>query len=315
MSSPEVNTVFLFPSQGELQVGVGQDIYENSQAARDVFDLDSDLRDLCFNGPHEKLNNPYHNQAANFLAWMAISAALREANIRPTALAGQSLGEYAALSYADAFSVQEAIPMLRHRARIMTDFIPANSGMYAILGLETATVERHCEDISSDQEPCQIAIYSTPDRNVITGSIRAIERCAKLCSDSGARTVPVKVARAFHSSLGQIAKEEFERALQKFAINKPKLNVYYNYNGSYECEDIGKMLAEQLVNPVQLVKIIDDLLEDGYRQFVKIGPGGFFGDAVRSIARNKDVDVRVFSIESFKDISRLASQMKEDTHA
>lgn len=311
MNNPELTTAFLFPGQGELQVGVGKDIYDSSPAAREIFDLDSDLRDLCFNGPHEKLNDPHYNQAANFLAWMAICAALREADIRPSALAGQSLGEYAALSYAGSFTVGDAIPMLKQRARIMTDCIPANSGMYAILGLETTAVERHCANISTDEEPCQVAIYSTRDRNVITGSKTAIEQCAKLCSESGAKTMPVRVARAFHSSLGRVAQEKFAQELEEFEVKKPDLAVYYNYDGSPDCNDIRKMLSDQIVNPVQLVKLIDNLLEDGYRQFIKIGPGGFFGDAVRIIARDKGIDVDVFSAESFEDITQLASRMKE----
>lgn len=311
MSTPELTTAFLFPGQGELQVGVGRDIYDSSQAARDVFDLDKDLRDLCFNGPHEKLNDPYYNQAANFLAWMAICSALGEANIRPSALAGQSLGEYAALSYAGSFTTQDALPMLKQRARIMTEYIPAESGMYAILGLETATVESHCEQTSTNEQPCQVAIYSTPDRNVITGSKDAIEQCAKLCSESGAKTMPVRVARAFHSSLGKVAQEKFAQKLQEFEVKEPDLTVYYNYDGSHKCDDLRKMLADQLVNPVQLAKLIDNLLEDGYRQFIKIGPGGFFGDAVRTIARDKGMDVDVFSVESFEDVARLASRKKE----
>jgi|APMI01.1.fsa_nt_gi [acyl-carrier-protein] S-malonyltransferase len=308
MSNLEATTAFLFPGQGELQVGIGRDIYDNSRAAKAVFDLDGGLRDLCFNGPHDRLNDPYNNQAANFLVWMAICAALGEIGIRPAGLAGQSLGEYAALSYAGAFTVKDAIPMLQQRARIMTDRIPTGSGMRAILGLETPTVEQFCAESSSDDEPCQIAIYSTHDRNVITGTLTAIEQCAQRCSESGAKVMPVRVARAFHSSLGRTAREEFGQVLETFAIDQPRLNVYYNYDGTHECDDIGAMLAGQLVKPVHLVETINSLLGDGYRQFIKIGPGGFFGDAVQSIARDQDVEVRVFAVESFADIGRIATR-------
>lgn len=307
--------VFLYPGQGELQVGFGEDIYERSQAARDIFDLDVELRDLCFHGPKEILNSPYYNQAINFLAWIAVGAALKEADILPQALAGQSLGEYAALSYAGAFSTTDAIPMLKQRARIMTEFIPADSGMYVILGLETATVERNCANISTEEEPCQIAIYSTPDRNVITGSRIAVDRCATLCSESGAKSMAVRVARAFHSSLGRVAQEEFSQIMEKFPIKEPSLPVYYNYDGSHECNNLRRMLADQLVKPVQLVTLIDNLLKDGYRQFIKIGPGSFFGDTVRIIARNKGLNVDIFSAESSEDINKLASYMRETTNA
>ncbi len=308
--------VFLYPGQGELQVGFGQDIYEQSQAAKDVFDLDTELRDLCFHGPQERLNNPYYNQAANFLAWIAISAALKEANILPQALAGQSLGEYAALSYAGAFEATDAIPMLKQRARIMTELIPSNSGMSAVLGLDTKTLEQHCVDASKPQEPCTVGTYSTPDRNVITGSDLAVERCAELCRSSGARTMPVKVSRAFHSPLAQQAEEEFAKVLEGFTINKPSLPIYYNRDGSTDCDDIGVMLAEQLVRPVQLVKIINHMLGDGLNHFVKIGPGGFFGDAVRTIARDQGLNVDLYQIESFDDIQKLSAKLKEteDSH-
>lgn len=292
-----------------MQVGFGQDIYEHSQTAREIFDLDTKLRDLCFQGPQETLNDSYYNQAANFLAWIAISAALKEANILPQALAGQSLGEYAALSYAGAFTAANAIPMLKQRAKIMTDLIPANSGMCAVLGLDTDTVERNCAEASEPQEPCTIGTYSTPDRNVITGSDLAVERCAELCRSSGGRTMPVKVPRAFHSPLAQQAKEEFAKELKDFPINQPSLPIYYNRDGSTECDSIDEMLAEQLVRPVQLVKVINHMLEDGLNHFVKIGSGGFFGDAVRAIARDQGLDVKLYQIESFDDIQKLSAQL------
>lgn len=310
MSQQKANQpVFLYPGQGELQVGFGQDIYEHSQAAKDIFDLDIELRDLCFQGPQETLNDPYYNQAANFLAWIAISAALKEANILPQALAGQSLGEYAALSYAGAFTAADAIPMLKQRAKIMTERIPANSGMCAVLGLDTDSVEQHCVDASRPQEPCTIGTYSTPDRNVITGSDLAVERCAELCRSSGARTMPVKVPRAFHSPLAQQAKEEFAKELQDFTINQPSLPIYYNRDGTTKCDRIDEMLAGQLVRPVQLVKMIEHMLKDGLNHFVKIGPGGFFGDAVRTIARNYDQSIKLYQIESFDDIQKLSAQL------
>lgn len=302
--------VFLYPGQGEIQVGFGQDIYEHSQAAKDIFHLDTELRDLCFQGPQETLNDPYYNQAANFLAWIAISAALKEANILPQALAGQSLGEYAALSYAGAFTAADAIPMLKQRAKIMTERIPTNSGMCAVLGLGTDTVEQYCADASKPQEPCTIGVYSTSDRNVITGLDLAVERCAELCRSSGARTVPVKVPRAFHSPLAQQAQEEFAKELQDFTINQPSLPIYYNCDGSTKSNRIDEMLAKQLVRPVQLVKMINHMLEDGYRQFIKIGSGGFFGDVVRAIARDQDLKMQLYQIESFDNIQELSSQLR-----
>jgi [acyl-carrier-protein] S-malonyltransferase len=307
--------VFLYSGQGELQVGIGQDIYDHSQAAREVFDVNPELRELCFNGPFETLNDPYNNQAANFMAWMAISAAMGEINIQPGALAGQSLGEYGALCHAGSFSVRDALPMLKKRAKLMTDLIPADSGMHAILGLGAGTVESICQEVSTSEAPCQVAIYSTADRNVITGSKTAVKKCAELCDEAGGKTMPVRVARAFHSSLGQPAKEAFADVLKDFTITQPDQPVYYNRDGSNECKDISGMLADQLVNPVYLVKVIQNLLDDGYRQFIKIGPGGFFGDAVRSIARDQNIDVKIYSVESFEDINQLALALKEDTHA
>jgi [acyl-carrier-protein] S-malonyltransferase len=308
--------VFLYPGQGELHVGFGQDIYNHSQAARDIFDINTGLRDLCFQGPPEKLNDPYCNQAANFMAWIAISAALKEANVVPCALAGQSLGEYAALSFAGAFSAADAIPMLKKRAKIMAECIPANSGMCAVIGLETNTVEQYCADASEQQEPCTIATYSTTDRNVITGSNLAVERCAELCRGSGARTMPVKVPRAFHSPLAHLAKEKFAKELQDFPIHQPSLPIYYNRDGSTECDSIDEMLAEQLVRPVQLTKMINHMLKDGFRQFVKIGSSGFFGNAVRTIARDQGLNVTLTQIESFGDIQEFSSQLRtaEDSH-
>jgi [acyl-carrier-protein] S-malonyltransferase len=302
--------VFLYPGQGELQVGYAQDVYEKSKSAREVFDLDPNLRDLCFRGPKEELNNPYNNQAVNFLALMALSAALAEADIKPQALAGQSLGEYAALSFAGSFSIADAIPMLRQRAQIMTDQIPAHSEMCVILGVDTKIVEKHCVNASSSNEICSIGTYATRSTHVITGSTQAVERCAKLCRDSGAKVIPVKVARAYHSPLARQARDDFRKVLQHFPITQPLLPVYYNHDGITECNDIRKMLVEQFVLPVQLVKMINTMLNDGLKNFVRIGPGGFFGDSVRNIAHERGINVKLYAIENYSDIQKLGEQLK-----
>lgn len=300
---------FLYPGQGELQVGYARDIYEQSKSAREVFDQNSKLRDLCFYGPKEELNNPYYNQAVNFLALMALSAAIAEADIMPQALAGQSLGEYAALSFAQSFSIADAIPMLQRRAQIMTDRIPARSAMCVILGVDTDTVEKCCKNASNTNDICSIGTYATYTTHVITGSTEAVERCAEFCRNAGAKAISVKVARAFHSPLAQQARDDFRKVLEHFPLNKPLLPIYYNYDGATKCDNIPKMLVEQLVLPVQLVKMINTMLNDGLRNFVKIGPGGFFGDSVRSIARERGINVTLYSVEQYADIQKLKEQL------
>lgn len=314
MNSLESKTALLFPGQGSQYAGMAKSFYEQEESTRQLFDTIEcgfDIKDLCFDGPEDMLRETRYSQASIFMASIAIANALRDKGLKVDAVAGLSLGEYAALCYADSFSVQDGVNLLVDRGRIMADFIPENSGMAVILALDPEVVQAYCDEASQPDSPCEIASYVTPNRVVITGDASAVIRASELCRERGARMVaPVNASGAFHSILAKDAVREFESVLTQYRIEQPSLPVYYNVDGNKECDDIKTVLAGQLRNSVQFVKTVENMYADGITNFIAIGPGASLAGFARDTARANGVDIKTYVIENHDDALKLIDIME-----
>lgn len=312
MNSLESKTALLFPGQGLQYAGMAKSFYEQEESTRHLFDTIEcgfDIKDLCFNGPEDMLRETRYSQACIFMASIAIANALRDKGLKVDAVAGLSLGEYAALCYADSFSVQDGVNLLVDRGRIMADFIPGNSGM-AVVDLAPEIVQAYCDDVSRSDSPCEIASYLTPNRVVITGDASAVTRVSVLCRERGARMVaPVNASGAFHSVLAKDAMGEFESVIAQYEIKQPSLPIYYNVDGNKDCDNIEDMLAAQLCKPVQFVETIKNMCEDGITNFIVIGPGASLRSIARDTARANGVDIKTYVIETHDDALKLLEAM------
>src|SRR5256714_6405528 len=230
-------TYILCPGQGAQVIGMGKDFYASSPIARDIFDranqiIGFDLKEICFNGPEDRLNQTDVSQPAIYVTSIAAHAAAVAADrIKPddvTAFAGLSLGEYTALHLGGAFSFEDGLKLVAARGRYMQEAAVATpSGMVALVGADEATANKLCEE-NANGDVLVPANFNAPGQIVVSGSIAACERVTKAGEAAGFRTVPLQVAGAFHSPLMQAAADRMAAELDTVQINAPSKTVYAN---------------------------------------------------------------------------------------
>ncbi|MFW6238128.1 MAG: ACP S-malonyltransferase, partial [Halanaerobiales bacterium] len=186
------DVVFLYPGQGAQQVGMGREFYQEFSTARQLMDraeelVDFDLKQLCFEGPEEKLNTTKFTQPAVFTVSMMVTRVLIEKGINPAAVAGHSLGEYAALCAAGVYDFATGLELVRRRGELMNDAFPPGKGtMAAVIGLEAEEVASLCARVEGK---CEVANYNSPGQIVVSGEKEAISSFGELAEDAGARKV------------------------------------------------------------------------------------------------------------------------------
>lgn len=302
---------FLFAGQGTQYVGMGKEFYDHYEEAKNVFDsvkLDYDLKELCFNGSQEKLNDTAYAQSSLLTTSLAIAHVIKAQGILPEYVAGLSLGEYSALCFAGAFDVKDAALITRERGKIMANALPrGTSGMAAVLNLDEQVILEVCKQVTKDIGVCQIANYNCPGQIVISGTTLAIEEASKLLLEKGARRiVPLNVSGAFHSSLLEDASKQLNKVLKQATITKPKMKVVYNISGKEEDADITEILTKQIKSSVYFMQSIKYMIDQGVDTFIEIGPGTTLKGFVRKISR----DVKVYSVENCDTLQKMLDEVK-----
>jgi len=299
LTSPtDPSLAVVFPGQGSQNVGMGRDICELSQAAREVFTLADDvlgapLSRICFEGPEDLLTSTDNAQPAILATSLACLAAAVEFGAlaqRPAYLAGHSLGEYTALVAAGSLTPGDALLLVRQRGRLMAQAGEANPGtLAALLGLDEATAEEICAQ--SGAEP---ANYNLSTQTVIGGPPAAVQRAVELARARGGKALPVKVSGAFHTSLMAPAAHQFASAIDSVPILTPHVPVMSNVTGRpmTKAAHVRDDLRQQIMKPVRWRQIITYLTATGITRFIEVGPGrvlanmlkrGAPGAAIRSI--------------------------------
>lgn len=303
---------FLFAGQGAQTIGMAKEFYDNfseSKALMDSFKLDFDVKNVCFNGPSELLDDTAYAQSCIVAASLTILETLKAKGVSASCCAGLSLGEYSALAYANAFDAQTAVSVVRERGKIMANALPkGTSGMSAVLGLDATAIEQACKEVSQQGDVVEIANYNCPGQIVITGSVSGIEKVTPLLMDKGARRViPLNVSGAFHSSLLNEASNELENVLKQSVINVPTIPVYHNISGevgSYNnTSDLIDILKKQICSSVRFEQTLRNMINDGVDTFIEIGPGKTLSGFVKKIDRN----VTVYSINTISDLEGMLS--------
>jgi [acyl-carrier-protein] S-malonyltransferase len=301
---------FLFAGQGVQKVGMGADVYQKFPAARKVYDavnLDFDLKKLCFEGPQEQLNDTNFTQSALLVTSLAIAHAVVAEGVIPSAVAGLSLGEYSALTFANVFQLSDAVNLVRKRGQIMASALPlGTSSMAAVLSDDISLIESVCQDEQvRDLGICEIANKNSVNQTVISGNIAALAKATELLLAKGVRRViPLNVSGAFHSSLLLEASKELNVLLNKVSIQTPLIDVYFNISGQRE-SDIITALTRQIHSTVQFVSTIENMVKDGVDTFVEIGPGAVLSGFVKKIAPQ----AKVFAIEDETSIVKLKGEL------
>ena len=304
---------FLFPGQGSQQVGMGLDLYENSREVVEIYDRASeaigvDVAALSFEGPEDELRKTVNTQPALLVAGVAAATALASRGVAPWAVAGHSLGEYAALVAARTLSLEEAVRAVRERGRLMYEAGLENPGsMAAIIGFDEGAVESVVREARGDGV-LQIANVNAPTQIVISGEAKAVTRAMDIAVDRGARrVVELKVSGAFHSELLESARLGMEKVLAATAFERPQAIFVANVTGGAvpEPEDIRRHLVEQVVKPVRWVSCMRALLNRRCSLFLEVGPG----TVLRGLMRKIEPEARMVSAGTAAEIDSVSSEI------
>ncbi|HOK35676.1 MAG TPA: ACP S-malonyltransferase [Paludibacteraceae bacterium] len=287
---------YVFPGQGAQFVGMGKDLYEQSEIAKKYFEKANEIlgfriTDLMFEGTDEDLRQTKVTQPAIFLH-SVISAFVLEDNFKPDMVAGHSLGEFSALVAAQALTFEDGLILVSKRAQAMQKACEMEeSTMAAIIGLDDETVEEVCDSIKD--EIVVPANYNCPGQIVISGTIRGVEKACELLKEKGAkRALKLSVGGAFHSPLMESARIELSQAIHQTSFSTPICPVYQNVNAYPQTnpENIKQNLIAQLTAPVRWTQTIKNMINDGATEFIELGPGDVLKGLIKKI--NPNVMVR-----------------------
>ncbi|MFK7809764.1 MAG: ACP S-malonyltransferase [Saprospiraceae bacterium] len=272
-------TAYLFPGQGAQFVGIGKDLYEASDLAKNLFEQANDilgyrLSDVMFDGTDEELKQTKITQPAIFLHSI-VKAKMAGDDFKPDVVAGHSLGEFSALVAAGAMSFEEGLKLVQQRALAMQKACEAVEGtMAAILGMEDEDVEKACAAINEVVVP---ANYNCPGQLVISGSVEGINSAVAALTEMGARrAIVLAVGGAFHSPLMEPAKIELQAAIEQTNFCAPRCPIYQNTTAKQETdpEQIKQNLIEQLTSPVRWTQTMKNMISDGVNNFIEVGGNG-----------------------------------------
>lgn len=292
---------FVFPGQGAQFVGMGKDLYDNKEKAKELFEKANEIlgfriTDIMFGGTDEELKQTKVTQPAVFLH-SVISAICMGHDFKPAMTAGHSLGEFSALVAAGALSFEDGLRLVYARAMAMQKACEISpSTMAAIVGLEDSKIEEICREVNRENHIVVPANYNCPGQLVISGNIEAINEACEIIKEAGAkRALPLKVGGAFHSPLMQPAKEELQAAIEKTEIKAPVCPIYQNVDGKPHTDpkDIKQNLIAQLTSPVRWTECVQNMIKDGAKDFTECGPG----KALQGMISRIDKEVTSHGIE------------------
>jgi len=291
-------TAFLFPGQGSQTVGMGMDVASSFPAARRVFEvadriLGFSLSNLIKQGPEEELKQTINTQPAIITTSIAILEVLLENGIEPNAVAGHSIGEYAALYCAGVLSMEDCISLARSRGEYMHEAgLRYPGSLSAVIGLDTEKVEEICKNASSEGIVV-VANLNCPAQIVISGELGALEKAGRLALEAGAmKVIPLTVSAAFHSPLMNEAAEKLSAKLDSVKFNDARVPVYCNVTAEpiKSGEEIRSLMKKQITSQVLWEKIIRKMLADGMETFFEVGPGTALAGMMKRIDRKVPVE-------------------------
>ncbi len=281
---------FCFPGQGSLERGMGREIAEAVPEAMEVFERASeasglDLVKLCFDSQLDELVETEVQQPVLVATSLAVLAALRVRGLKPDYVVGHSVGEIAALAAASAIDADDAVALVRERGLAMAEAARQHPGsMAAILGLEDEVVEQLCRRILGVWP----ANYNCPGQIVVSGEDGAVAECCAEAEEQGARrTVKLRVSGAFHSPLVARAADRLKPAVERIRFHDPAAPFMSTVTAKIEpAHRLGTLLVDQLTAPVRFTQAARELVREGVRTFVEVGPGNVLSGLVKRIDRN-----------------------------
>ena len=277
---------FVFAGQGAQYSGMGQSLCEASPAAKAVFDAADKLRpgtsEQCFTGAAEELSITKNTQPCLYCVDLAAAKALEEAGVTPDYVAGFSLGEIAALSFAGVFSEEQGFDFVCKRAEAMQKAGEENPGaMAAVLKLKNEQVEELCAGF----EKVWPVNYNCPGQLVCAGEKSQIEAFCGKVAEAGGKAVPLAVSGGFHSPFMESASQTLCEVLEPMELSEARVPVYANYTAQPYDGSAKELLTQQVKNPVRWQETVERLVELGVDTFIECGPGKTLCGLIRKTAK------------------------------
>lgn len=298
---------FVFPGQGAQFVGMGKDIYENNETARQEFDkifssLSFDLKTAMFEGPEETLKKTKYTQPAIVAMSLVLEKLVRSKGIKPDFVAGHSVGEYAAFGSGEFLTLSDAVKLTAFRGETMNEIAESvNGGMAAIIGMDSEKIKEILKTVDGVVEAVN---FNEPKQTVIAGEKSAIEKACAALKEAGAkRALPLAVSGPFHSSLMKPAGEKLKEEAEKYDFREGTAKLVANTTAEIisSPEEIKKEIYAQSFGPVKWVDTVNRLKENGVDTIYEIGPGKVLAGLIKKI----DKELTVININSLEDVEKL----------
>lgn len=306
-----MKTVFLFSGQGSQYPGMGTELAEKYGKAKEVLECGSDimgfdlLKKLTDSTP-EELSQTRLSQPAIFTTSLIALTAARENGIDNVAVAGHSLGEYAAMYASGMLSMEEAFKAIKLRSEAMAKAAEATGGaMAAIIGSDNDTIAKVCEEVEGFVAP---ANYNSPVQTVIAGETAAVDAAIAKFAEQKTRAVKLAVSAAFHTKLMAGAAEEFKAAVSGFDFKTPTCDFYANLYGAKltDFSDMPAYLAAHICSPVKFVDELNAMNEAGIDTFVELGPNKVLTGLVKKTLKGANA----VNIENNETLEKALAALK-----
>jgi [acyl-carrier-protein] S-malonyltransferase len=290
---------FVFSGQGAQYSGMGKELCENYSEAKAIFDAVDAIRPgtsaQCFEGTIEELTETKNTQPCMFAVELSAAKVLESKGIKPDFVAGFSLGEIAALTYAGCVSIDDGFKLVSKRGELMQkDAEKVDSAMAAVLKLTNEEVEKLCSQFNNVYP----VNYNCPGQVSVAGLRDEIAELTKAAKAAGGRAVPLKVKGAFHSVFMSDAAEGFKAALNEVQLSEPNVTLYSDYTGKPYEGDKTELLSKQIMSPVRWQSIVEDMIANGVDTFIEVGPG----KTLCGLISKTDSTVRTFHVEDMKSL-------------